>query len=162
MSVTEYRDLITARSAAYAEEVEQIRFIHLSELDRAVDDLMAEEAGDSLAAAVVEETAERSALLVATIADSVRRYAVDLSELDVPGAVRPAHDELVDALQLSISEVGVTVDALNAATSFDEIDAAIGGSMFNDTQPRVDAACAALEQALADAGAPGDLRCIED
>jgi hypothetical protein len=69
------------------------------------------------------------------------------------------HLEFVDALRLSITGVGATIQALVGASSFDQIEAAIGGSTFNDTQYRVDAACRNLEMAMTIEGMTVDLQC---
>ncbi len=160
-TAVEYRDLVAERSAAYAQEAEQLRADHLYRLERAVDGLVKDLEGEMLVSSVLAETSRRSASLFAAAADAVERYATDLAALDPPDALRPAHLELIAALESSISGLGVTLEALAAASTFDEIDAAIGGSTFNDAQYRVDAACRNLEEALAAADVPADLRCRE-
>ena len=161
-TATEYRDLVVDRAAAFVEEAEQIRSIHLSELEQAIDDLVRRVDTDALEAEAIDETAARSAMLFAAIGDAVHRYALDLDEIEVPERLVPAHEEYVTSLRLSISGLGTTIEALTAASSFDEIDAAIGGSTLNDTQHRVDAACVGLERALDEAGASANLHCRED
>jgi hypothetical protein len=159
VSEVEYRDLVAQRSAAYAEEAEELRSSHLFQLEREVDNLVKQTEADALEAAVLDETARRSASLVAAIADAVERYVSDLAAISPPETLRRAHREYVSALNLSIAGIGVTVEALAEAGSFEEIDAAIGGSTFNDTQHRVDAACRNLESALAARGVGADLHC---
>lgn len=161
MTVSEYRDAVRARAVAYADEAEQVRSDHLFQLERSVDELVKRTEPDDLEAAVVAETARRTAALFASLTDAVQRYVDDLSLLRPPGPLEGAHRELIDALELSIARVGDTMDALGDAGSFAEIDAAIGGASFNDTAPRVDAACRRLESALAEQGAVADLRCAE-
>jgi len=157
----EYRDLVADRAAAYAEEAEELRSAHLFELDRAVDDLVREKEGADLEAAAIVEAGRSSASLFARTADAVDRYATDLSAVRPPEELAAAHLEYVEALQLSITGIGATVEALATATSFDAIDEAIGGSTFNDTQFRVDAACRRLETAMSEQGLTADLRCRE-
>jgi hypothetical protein len=159
MTEVEYRDLVVQRSAAYAEEAEELRSSHLFRLEREVDQLVKQTDADALEAVVLEETARRSASLVAAIADAVERYVSDLAAMSPPENVRQVHREYVSALNLSIAGIGVTVEALAVAGSFEEIDAAIGGSTFNDTQHRVDAACRNLESVLAALGVGADLHC---
>lgn len=155
----EYRDLVAQRAAAYAEEAEDLRSNHLFQLEREVDRLVKQIEADDLEAAVLDETARRSASLVAAIADAVERYVSDLAAMSPPETVRQAHRDYVGALNLSIAGIGVTVEALADAGSFEEIDAAIGGSTFNDTQHRVDGACRNLESVLAALGVGADLHC---
>lgn len=161
LTAAEYRDLLAERSAAYAVEAEEIRVSHLYDLERSVDDLVKHTEGDELEAAVLAETSRRSAALFASIGDAVQRYSADLAALDPPDGLLPAHREFIAALELSITGIGATLGALAAATSFQEIDAAIGGSTFADTQHRVDAACTGLERSLAELREPADLRCRE-
>ena len=161
LSATEYRELLAERSAAYAREAEEIRTSHLFDLERSVDNLVKQLEGEELERAVLAETSRRSSALFASIADAVRRYSADLAALDPPNAVGLAHIEYVAALEVSITGIGAMLDALAAASSFQDIDAAIGGSTFNDTQHRVDVACVGLEQALAELGEPVDLHCRE-
>lgn len=158
---TEYRDLVAERAAAYAGESEELRSNHLFELDRAIDDLVKEKEGADLEAAAIAEAGRSSASLFARTADAVDRYASDLSAVRPPEELADAHREYVEALQLSITGIGVTVEALVAATSFDAIDEAIGGSTFNDTQFRVDAACRRLEETMGEQGHTADLHCRE-
>lgn len=159
MTEAGYRDLVVQRSAAYAEEAEDVRSNHLFALEREVDNLVKKSDPEGLEAAVLDETARRSASLVAAIADAVERYVSDLAAISPPETVRQAHREYVSALNLSIAGIGVTVEALAVAGSFEEIDAAIGGSTFNDTQHRVDVACRNLESVLAALGVGADLHC---
>jgi hypothetical protein len=159
MTEVEYRDLVAQRAAAYAGEAEDLRSNHLFQLEREVDNLVKQTEPDDLEVAVLEETARRSASLIAAIADAVERYVSDLAAMSPPETVRQAHRDYVSALNLSIAGIGVTVEALADAGSFEEIDAAIGGSTFNDTQHRVDAACRNLENVLAAHGVGADLHC---
>ena len=159
LTATEYRDFLTERSAAYVSEAESIRVSHLYNLERSVDDLVKTTEADRLEEAVIAETARRSAALFASVADAVRRYADDVAALDPPAQLQTAHEEFVTALELSIAGIGSMVGSLAEAASFREIDETIGGSTFNDTQHRVDAACARLEGALAELGEPADLHC---
>jgi hypothetical protein len=159
LSTTEYRDLAAEHSAEYATEAEQLRSSHLSRLEQAVEDLVDEFEGAELEEAAVDETARRTAALFAAVADAVDRYATHLEALVPPAQLQEAHREYVAALRLSISGLRTTLDALEEATSFTEIDAAIGGSTFNDTQYRVDAACRHLESVLSSEGAAADLHC---
>ncbi len=159
LTPTQYRDLLTERSAAYVSEAENVRVSHLYDLERSVDDLVRTIAADQLEAAVLAETARRSAAMFASVADAVKRYADDVAALDPPDPLRRAHEEFVTALELSIAGIGAMVGSLADASSFQEIDETIGGSTFNDTRHRVDAACAALESALADSGEAADLHC---
>lgn len=154
-----YRDLVSERAAAYTGEAEELRVTHLFALDRAVDDLVKELEGADLEAAVIAETGRSSASLFARTADAVERYASDLSAIDAPEELAESHHEYVGALQLSLSGIGATIEALAGADSFDAIDAAIGGSTFNDTQFRVDAACRRLEAAMDTIGLTADLHC---
>lgn len=158
-TVDEYRDDLRARATAFADEGEQLRVDHLFQLERSVDDLVKQTDQSELEDAVIEETARRTAALFAALTDAVQRYATDLQRIVAPPSVREAHDELVAALELSITDIGTTMDALETAASFAEIDAAIGGSPFNDSAPRVDTACVRLEAALAEQGASADLHC---
>ena len=159
LTSTEYRDLVAERSAAYAQEVEELRSTQLFGLERAVNDLVKEMEGTELEIAVVAETGRSSASLFAGTADAVVRYATDLGTMKPPAALLEAHLEFVDALRLSTTGIGATIEALATASSFDEIDAAIGASTFNDTRYRIDAACRKLEGAMAIAGVGTDLQC---
>lgn len=158
-TVDEYRQQVQERAITYADEGEQLRVDHLFQLERSIDDLVKTTDQAELEQVAIEETARRTAALFAALTDAVQRYASDLRALRPPEALRESHDELVAALEFSIADIGPTMDALETATSFLEIDAAIGGSPFNDSAPRVDTACVRLEAALADQGAPADLRC---
>ena len=159
LTSTEYRDLVAERSAAYAQEVEELRSTQLFGLERAVNDLVKEMEGTELETAVIAETGRSSASLFAGTADAVGRYASDLAALEPPAAMLAPHLEFVDALRLSITGIGATIQALAGASSFDQIEAAIGGSTFNDTQYRVDAACRNLEMAMTIEGMTVDLQC---
>jgi len=159
LTSTEYSDLLSERSAAFALEAEELRSTQLFGLERAVDDLVKELAGGELEAAVIAETGRSSASLFASTADAVGRYASDLAAIEPPAAMLAPHLEFVDALRLSITGVGATIQALAGASSFDQIEAAIGGSTFNDTQYRVDTACRNLEMAMTIEGMTVDLQC---
>jgi len=65
----------------------------------------------------------------------------------------------VDSYRLSIKDIGATIEALSTAASFEAIDAAVGGSAFNDAQYRVDAACNRLEEKLLAEQVAADLNC---
>ncbi len=159
MTLADYRDAVSDLAAAHTEEVESLRATRLYQMEQAVRALVGRLEGDALEAAAVAETGRQSAGLFAAVADAVDRYAKDLGALDPPAPFRDRHREYVEALQTSTRELDVTLEALGSARSFDEIDAAIGGSTFNDTQARVDAACRNLQRMLADEGAPADLHC---
>jgi hypothetical protein len=159
LTVDEYRDQVSDSASAFTAEAEGLRSTHLWQMERAVEGLVRELEGDALEVAAVEETGQRSAAMFAAIADAIDRYALDLSSMIPPRQIGDAHDEYVKALQLSIADIGSTLDALTSAESFDAIDAAVGGSGFNDAQYRVDAACRNLQRLLAEQGAPADLHC---
>ena len=159
LTAAEYRDMLTERSTAYVTEAENIRVSHLYDLERSVDGLVKSTEADQLEAAVLAETARRSASMFAAIGDAVKRYADDIAVVDPPDSLQTAHEEFVTALQLSITGIGAMVGSLADASSFQEINETIGGSTFNDTQHRVDAACAGLEGVLAEIGEPADLHC---
>lgn len=158
---TEYRDLVSVRAAAHAEEVEEVRSSHLFQLERAVDDLVRQLDGDALESAVITETAQGSAALFSAITDAVAGYAADLGVMSPPEEMRPAHDEYVASLELSVAGIDATLEQLADASSFADIDAAIGGSTLNDTQHRVDAACRSLESVLIAQGVGANLQCRE-
>ena len=68
-----------------------------------------------------------------------------LGELTPPAEIAPAHADAVAALTRSLDAIPTLVSALRAAETQGEIDAAVNGSAFGDAQPRVVAACVALE-----------------
>ena len=76
-----------------------------------------------------------------------------------PTLLLDAHLELVDSYRNSIRDIGATIEALSAAASFEAIDAALGGSAFNDAQNRINAACNRLEEKLLAEGAAAALNC---
>jgi hypothetical protein len=162
MAVDEYRDAVQARAIAFADEGEQIRVDHLNGLEQSVNALVKKTDPEDLEAAVVAETARRTAALFASLGDAVYRYVADLSALRPPEPLRAAHQELIAALRSSIANLPTTMDALADAVSLADVDAAIGGSPFNDAAARVDTACRRLEDALAGLDAAADLRCPED
>lgn len=159
LTETDYSDLVAKRSAVYAAEVEELRSTHLLQLQQVVDELVRDLEPEVLEEAVVSETGRRSASLFAALADAVQRYADDLEAMEVPDSLLDAHLELVESQRLSIEDIGATIEALSTAASFEAIDAAIGGSAFNDAQYRVDAACRHLEERLAAEDVAADLSC---
>lgn len=159
LTEADYSDLVAKRSAAYAAEAEELRSTHLFQLEQVVNDLVRDLEPDVLEEAVVSETGRRSASLFAVLGDAVQRYVNDLEAMEAPGSLLDAHLELVDSYRLSIKDIGATIEALSTAASFEAIDAAVGGSAFNDAQYRVDAACNRLEEKLLAEQVAADLNC---
>ncbi|MCH8990716.1 MAG: hypothetical protein IIA44_03055 [Acidobacteria bacterium] len=159
LTEADYSDLVAKRSAAFAAEAEELRSTHLFQLEQVVNDLVRDLEPDVLEDAVVSETGRRSASLFAVVGDAVQRYVNDLEAMEAPGSLLDAHLELVDSYRLSIKDIGATIEALSTAASFEAIDAAVGGSAFNDAQYRVDAACNRLEEKLLAEQVAADLNC---
>ncbi len=159
LTEADYSDLVAKRSAAYAAEAEELRSTHLFQLEQVVNDLVRDLEPAVLEEAVVSETGRRSASLFAVLADAVRRYVNDLEAMEAPSSLLDAHLELVDSYRASIKDIGATIQALSTAASFEAIDAAVGGSAFNDAQYRVDAACNRLEEKLRAEQVAADLKC---
>lgn len=118
---------------------------------------------------VIEETA---ALLERTVAEvkkafELAREELDafiaaMRELDPPDDLDQLHETAVGALQRSSDAIPDLLQAFTTVQSLDDITAAINGSAFGDTQPRVDAACLDLQGAADGAGIEADLRCGDD
>lgn len=159
LTEADYSDLVAKRSAAYAAEAEELRSTHLFQLEQVVNDLVRDLEPAVLEEAVVSETGRRSASLFAVLADAVQRYVNDLEAMEAPGSLLDAHLELVDSYRASIKDIGATIQALSTAASFEAIDAAVGGSAFNDAQYRVDTACNRLEEKLRAEQVAADLNC---
>lgn len=159
LTEADYSDLVAKRSAAYAAEAEELRSTHLFQLEQVVNDLVRDLEPDVLEGAVVSETGRRSASLFALLADAVQRYVNDLEAMEAPDSLLDAHLELVDSYRLSIKDIGATIEALSTAASFEAIDAALGGSAFNDAQNRINAACNRLEEKLLAEGVAAALNC---
>ena len=159
-TIDEYAPVLQERAVAYADEVETLAEQHAADLNSAVNRLQNDLTGDALLEAAVAETAARSSMLFAGIGDAIDRYVRELDAMAVPGAVEDAHVSYVAALDASLSGVAPLLEALAAASTFDQIDQAIASSGFSDAQSRVEAACAALQAVVESAGATVDLRCV--
>jgi enamine deaminase RidA (YjgF/YER057c/UK114 family) len=82
-----------------------------------------------------------------------------MSGLDPPADFAAAHGEMLDALMRARDAIPELLDAFAGAEALRDIGAAINGPGYGDTQPRVVAACRALEAVIGGAGTEVDLRC---
>jgi len=160
MPVEEYATVVEGEATAYADEVSGLFEQNVSDLDTAVSRLQDEVEGEALVAAALAETARLASMLFAGISDASDRYIADLDALDAPSSLEAEHRAYLDALAASREGTDALLSDLAAATTFDDIDRAIGSSGFSDAQPRVDAACRELQEAIQAQGPTVDLRCI--
>ncbi len=160
-----YRDAVVDAATLHREQVDAFQRRYERELPLLVKRLERDlQAGDArseaaFVQAAVAETRRATAELLADVAGADARYRDVLTSLTPPQAVAEEHDALVDAIGIAVAGVPGTLDALDAAESFDAIDAALGGSVYTDAQPRIVAACDALQRRLRDLGFGGDLGC---
>lgn len=135
----------------------------------AVADALAEfqdRTADAETSTIIDETAVLLEVTVSEVTKAFEQaegaldeFIAEMSSLDPPDEVASAHDTAVAALQRSRDSIPELIDSFAVAQSLDDISAAINGSTFGDTQPRVDAACRELERLAVDAGLTTDLRC---
>ena len=157
--IDEYAPVLQDRAGVFADEVEALAEQNASELNSAINRLQNDLQGEALVDAALGETATRSSMLFAGIGDALDRYVRDLDAMAVPDAVADEHASFIAAYEASRSGVAPLMEALAAATTFEQIDAAIASSGFSDAQPRVAVACTTLEGAIATLGAAANLRC---
>lgn len=162
LSVDVYAATVEARAGSHADEVTGLADKNLSELDAAVARLQRDFEGDSLVEAAIAETARLAAMLFAGIGDALDRFVQELDEIDAPSDVESDHRAHIVALEASRAGIAPLLADLSAATTFDDIDRAIASSGYSDTQPRVIAACASLQDAIEALGPVVDLRCEPD
>jgi hypothetical protein len=160
MPLDEYAAAVEGEATDYADEVSSLFEQNVGDLDTAVSRLQDEVEGEALVAAALAETARLASMLFAGISDASDRFVADLDALDAPASLEAEHRAYLDALAASREGAGALLPDLAAATTFDDIDRAIGSSGFSDAQPRVDAACKNLQQAIREQGPSVDLRCI--
>lgn len=158
-TIDEYAPVLEQRADVYADEVETLADQNAASLNSAVNRLQNDLQGDALIEAAVAETATLSSMLFAGIGDALDRYVRDLDEMATPASVENEHLSYLTALDASRSGIAPLLAALGSATSFEQIDQAIASSGFSDAQPRVEAACTALERAVESLGPMVDLRC---
>jgi hypothetical protein len=91
--------------------------------------------------------------------DALESFVDTLNGLDPPEDVEAAHNEAVATLTRSLDAIPDLVGELRSADSQQEIDEAINGSDFGDVQPRVAAACVALQEVAVTQGITVDLHC---
>ncbi len=160
MPVDEYAAAVEGEATDYADEVSGLFEQNVGDLNTAVSRMQDEIEGEALATAALAETARLASMLFAGISDASDRYMTDLDALDAPSSLEVEHRAYLDALAASREGTDALLSDLAAATTFDDIDRAIGSSGFSDAQPRVDAACKNLQQAIQAQGPSVDLRCI--
>jgi hypothetical protein len=160
LPVDEYAATVEGGAIAYADEVSSLFERNVTELDTAVSRLQDEFEGEALVTAAVAETARLASMLFAAISDASDRYIMDLDSLGPPSSLEAEHRAYIAALAASREGTDSLLSELADATTFDDIDRAIGSSGFSDAQPRVDTACKDLEQAIRALGPAVDLRCI--
>ncbi len=160
MPVDEYATTVESGAAGYADEISGLFERNVTELDTTVARLQDEFEGESLADAAVAETALLASMLFAGISDATDRYVAYLDDVDAPSVLETEHHDYIAALAASREGTASLLAALGDAMTFDDVDSAIGSSRFSDAQPRVDAACRALERAIRDQGPTVDLRCV--
>ena len=162
--------------AAYFAEVERSAAAYDNATDAMLDDytaaigLASTEFEAKTAGADTPTLAEEKARLLDALASEMASFfergaaALEvfveaLGELAPPAEIEPAHADAVAALTRSLDAIPALVAELRAAKTQDEIDAAVNGSAFGDAQPRVAAACVALEAHATARGIAADLRC---
>lgn len=165
MPLGEYAQTVEDLGRDYEEETTQLQRSLEEELQTEIAqrqrtlDQDDEAAVAAFAAEVVEFTATRTATFFAQVGDALDRYRSQLEVMRPPDEVRERHDELVSAASGALDGIPDLLDGLAVARSFDEIDAAVYSSGFSDAQPRLAAACTALEEELTASGEAVNLRC---
>ncbi len=165
MALEEYRDAVVAASTTHRGQVDAFQATFERELPllikRLERDLEVGDAGSEAAYArgALDETKNATANLLAKVGDADARYRDALDRLVPPTELADAHEALVGALDVAVAGLAGTLDAITKADSFPALDAALGGSVYTDAQPRVVAACETLQQQLRDLGLGGDLGC---
>lgn len=160
LPIEEYAAETEVSASAHADEVSGLFERNVTELETAVSRLQDEFEGEALAEAAVSETARLASMMFAGISDATDRYIVHLEALDATSSVETEHRSYIAALAASREGTGDLLSALADATTFEDIDRSIGSSGLSDAQPRVDAACKSLEQAILAQGPTVDLRCV--
>ena len=157
-SLADYRDHVEEAALAHAEEVARLRRDLEEELPAAIEALGREDAAAFEREAV--ETTRRAMLAhLAGVGDADGRLRDALGAVEPPTAVATEHRAFLEALSVAVEGLPGLLEAVGGATSFEELDAAIAGSVYADAQPRILAGCRALEAALASKGVPADLHC---
>jgi len=160
LPIEEYAVEVEVSASAYADDVAGLFERNVTELETAVSRLQDEFEGEALADAAVSETARLASMMFAGISDATDRYIVGLDGLDATSSVETEHSAYVAALTASRQGTGDLLAALAGAATFEDIDRSIGSSGVRDAQPRVDATCRSLEQAIRALGPAVDLRCV--
>jgi hypothetical protein len=104
-------------------------------------------------------TKEHTTKLLAGVADSLTRYVDGLAELEPPEDLVELHTRNVTTLDLAATALPGLLDSVAGAGGFDQIQAALAGSVFADAQARIASDCRAWQAAAADRGVAVIFRC---
>lgn len=111
------------------------------------------------AEAALAATKEQTTKLLAGVADALTRYLEGLEELVPPDDLIELHTQNLSTLELAASALPTLLDTVSGAKGFDEIQAALSGSLFADAQGRIGSDCRAWQAAAADRGVAVIFRC---
>ena len=155
----DYIEEMEATTDAYITESQGLSVDYQATVEDAVRDLVASGVDDPESEAVDLVRVETVRYL-ALLTDAMQRYRTAIEEPEPPGPVADAHDAYVTAVGVVVDSLPGTREAVETATSFDEIQLALASSGFADGQLRWTSACSNLEQAVRDEGRGMDLRCV--
>jgi hypothetical protein len=160
LSVDDYADAAGGATEAYVAESQQLSLTYQKKVEREVAAIVeagADNAVDEATALVRTETV----MYLALLDDAISRYVAAMDALVAPDTVAEAHASYI----VVVEAVHVTLpgmrDAVAAAESIPEIQAALVGSGFSDGQAAWVATCGALEQSVRNAGRGVDLKCVK-
>ena len=169
LSYEDYVTLVEESSATYDVSTDEIFEKYSAASATALAEFDEATAGDISPSELVAATDKILAVTIAAITDAfedveraVETFVTELNGLSAPGEIERLHDEYVSTLQRSLDSIPQLVRELDAAPSMQSITGIINDSGFGDTQPRIAAACSALES-IAGVRVPGaDLRCASE
>lgn len=169
MSPEEYYAAAETAAVAYDEQTDVIFDGYREAVAAALEVFQERTSPDSDTETLVEETARLLDITITEITKAfeqaetaLQAFVTEFEELDPPSEIETEHEEALAALQRSLDSIPDLVDALLEADSLAGVSETINASSFGDTQPRLSAACRALEAAAAEFGVETDLRCGTD
>lgn len=146
---------------AYVVESQALSFDYQSSVEDGVRALVADDEADDedTEAAAIDLVRAETVGYLAQLGDAMSRYGAAITGPEVPGSVRDAHDDYVEAVGFVVGALPAARESVEAAATLDGIQRALTASGFADGQLRWTAMCSSLEQAVRDQGRGLDLQC---
>lgn len=168
MGAGEYFAEVEQASAAYDQTTDEVFDLYRDIVADALRDFQTRTA-DADTTTLIDEMAILLEVTVTEVTSAFEQteqalavFVAALGALEPPADVQEAHDTALGALQRSLDAIPALKTSFATVQSLDDISAAINGSAFGDTQPRVTGACLELQRLASEGGVTADLRCGAD